>query len=641
MQLVSGCEVEPMADYRQSVDATREALRDTLQEIDDVSTEIDRLQKHLYDLECKAALYRSTIAPWKMLPDDMLMEIFERCLPPDGRAAMSITAAPLLLTLVCKHWREVALSTNSLWAKVHFVIPIYMAKGSPSAMQYERRIQALSSWLLRSGSLPITITLAKFDSRQTLALDWSYDRHGHQASRGLFPLLTIHASRLQYVSFPSHIQNGIASGVHGDSSDPILFPALEHISSPNESILAHWPLALQAPKLRSMSLMLRNISDSGMLQTGRWSQLTHLHIYDQCQSVTLLGMLSQCSSLLSLSVFCAPTQELNPLDSGAQFTSIPYLEQLYIQSGRPHVVLPHLQALKLDGMDINALTRALQVPALKHACCNEVHPPELVSEFSLALIPVVGHYGSIMLHSLSLNMGNIDAYLMDSLRAFLRTQDDLRALELNVHMWNGTEENIRSVEKLFEELTIRDSSPVRLPALEEFKLTGVFDGTVDGTLAFLRSRLAAPPNSGSIMRWAKVRIRRISVEMVRGRQWGQVDEVGVHAAHVTQECLIKMREFLKSSKVALFPLSVVISGTVRSFPPRHDSSDHTVDPFHGLDNRFQDRFQPLHWHSIIQGVDDGPEVSIEDFFHEDIMTSWLRESESSRDDETSDIDISL
>ena len=629
---------------------TRDALRDTLQEMDAISDEITRLQQQLNGLQSKAALYRFSLSPWRMLPDDMWIEIFERCLPPDGCAAMSIKVAPLLLTLVCKHWRQIALSTNSLWAKVHFVMPVSIAKGTSSAAQYNRRVQALSSWLLRSGSLPITITLAKWIPPPSPTSQWAYDAYGRRAFRGLFRLLTAHASRLRSVNFPPHCDDIAPTIAKGASfSEPITFPLLENISSPSESILTQWPLALKAPNVRSMSLMLRNIhtADVGILQSGPWTNLTQLNIYDWCSSWTLLGLLLHCPSLLSLSVLCGSETEQDPT-LGGPFTSIPHLSQLYIASGKQQVILPHLHTLKVDGMGVHALTRGLQVPALKHASCNEMQQPlhdddELGAEFSLSAIPSsINSYGRIMLQSLALRMSNPHVRLVESLISFLQTQDDLRILELEMDMWNGTEQMIHAVQKLLQELTIKESCLARLPSLEEFELSGIYDGTVDSTLAFLHSRLVNPPEHVHQLCCAKIRLHRISVEMAR--RAGQhnnvvVDEMDVRATHVTRECLVKMKEFLKLPEIASSSseISFVVSGSNR--PPFMVVGDSSVsiDPFHGLDDRLQlDRFQPLR----PMGA-DGPEVQLEEFFHEDIMTLWARESEgssssSSEEDETSD-----
>jgi len=617
------------ASHHQVGKATRDALHDTLQEMDVVSDEITRLQHRLHNLEYKAAIYRSTLSPWTLLPDDMLIEIFEHCLPPDGRAAMSIKAAPLLITFVCKRWRDIALAINSLWAKVHFVMPISIEKGTPSAGRYHKRVQALSDWLLRSGSLPITITMSKQHVTASSGSQWSYDMHGRRAFRGLFRILSAHASRLQYVRFPTQ-GDDIVPVLKGSSSEPLVFLSLEKITSPSESVLTQWPLA-QAPNLRSISLMLRNVPSFKDMKIGPWSQLTHLRIYDWCSPHTLLGLLSQCPSLVDLYVLCGAEVEEHDLTHDEPFTSIPFLSQLHTENGGELVTLPHLLTLNVGGLGTNALTRALQVPALKHAFCGELqqsmHDDDGSSfEFPLFSISTVNPRGSFMLHSLALRMPSPNPTLTDSLVAFLRTQDELRTLKLEMDMWNGTTQMTDAIEHLLQELMIKGSPLVRLPSLEELELSGIYDGTADATLDCIRSRVVVPEHA---LRRAKVRLHRVSVEMARRANQYAFYGAGDQTAYVSRDCLVKMREFLKLPEIASSLISIVVCGVDESSFATGNGS-HTVDPFQGLEDTSEDQFHALR---LMGGRE--LEVGLEDFFQEDIMTSWSIGSEDSSEDESS------
>ena len=611
--------------------ATREALHDTLQEIAAISTQISQLESRLQSLESEAALYKSKLAPWRMLPDDMLIEIFERCTSP-GCAPMSIKAAPLVLTLVCKHWRAITLSTNSLWSKVHFVIPASLGRKTAAAARYHARVQALSNWLQQSGSLPITITIAKLFSPVHSNSEWTQDDVGHRAFRALFRVLTAHASHLRSVSFPHHSED-LGPSKMPSISEALRFPMLEHISSPTESVLRHWDLALQASNLRDVALMLRTVPNpKTLLESRAWSQLNHLEIYDWCSSWTLLGLLSHCPSLLSLTAFCGVVEDDGQEGYFIPYTAIPQFSQIYLSSGRQPVLLPRLHTFKVEGAGTHALVAGLQAPALKHASCSQMEQPievDRASDFSLGRLPTATPMGPVLLQSLSLRISNPSIYMVDSLVKFLRTQDELRLLELNVDIWNGTVEQVRALSKLHEKLTINETMPVPLPMLEQFDLMGICDGSVDATLAFLESRLTGSTEHS--LQGAKISLHRVAIEL--GRRTGMPLDDNSRASSVTRDSLVKMKEFMMLRGLDRSRLSVVIVGAVTMPQYAAPGVDLVgrIDPFHGLES-FDRRYDPYR-------RTDTPEVFLEEFFQEDNMVSWSREEEDSSGDQLSDIEL--
>ncbi|KAJ7700511.1 hypothetical protein B0H17DRAFT_925554, partial [Mycena rosella] len=63
-------------------------------------------------LEASLAL---VIYPVLTLPTEITSRIFVHCLPKHRRVRPSPTTPPLTLAQICRHWREVALSTCQLW----------------------------------------------------------------------------------------------------------------------------------------------------------------------------------------------------------------------------------------------------------------------------------------------------------------------------------------------------------------------------------------------------------------------------------------------------------------------------------------------------------------------------------------------
>ncbi|KAJ7165750.1 hypothetical protein C8R46DRAFT_827033, partial [Mycena filopes] len=53
--------------------------------------------------------------PVLTLPNEITSKISTACLPTDGLVCPAPHAVPLLLAQICRHWRDVALSTSELW----------------------------------------------------------------------------------------------------------------------------------------------------------------------------------------------------------------------------------------------------------------------------------------------------------------------------------------------------------------------------------------------------------------------------------------------------------------------------------------------------------------------------------------------
>ncbi|KAJ6589135.1 hypothetical protein B0H19DRAFT_1058189 [Mycena capillaripes] len=81
---------------------------------------------------------------------------------------------PLLLGRICRQWRSIALSTPELWTAIQLHCPYYIEKVLP----------ALDRWLLRSGTLPLTI-------------DLQYRVYPDTSSDGILQLLKRHSAQLQ------------------------------------------------------------------------------------------------------------------------------------------------------------------------------------------------------------------------------------------------------------------------------------------------------------------------------------------------------------------------------------------------------------------------------------------------------------
>lgn len=252
-----------------------------------------QLQRKHNELICQKARisafvesHRALLAPIRWLLPEILQEIFYHCLPTTHNALMSDKEAPLLLGLVCRGWRQIVYSTPKLWTSIHII-------GSPSthpshALDVARR-EAISSWLSRSGGLPLSISMI-VSERHTMK--WyncprSRDAGNSQAQLYL-DLIIPHARRWRYV-FLSHFYfhwGGILDRLH-NSHLPMLQSL--HIEADQPMRRSTEPIdvrkwyrtdsILSAPSLRSISLPV--LHPRFMELPIPWDKITGLNLGSQ------------------------------------------------------------------------------------------------------------------------------------------------------------------------------------------------------------------------------------------------------------------------------------------------------------------------------------------------------------------------
>ncbi|KXN82028.1 hypothetical protein AN958_03279 [Leucoagaricus sp. SymC.cos] len=153
--LRSGCQLTPNDAAVTRKSSGRGGRR--LQALED---EISRLRHLSRDLSLKKQAlttfvdhHLQMLSPSYRLPSDVLQEIFFHCLPATHNAVVSIWEPPLSLGLVCRRWREVVYTTPKLWTSIHIV-------ATPLSPERDiARRQVVSSWLSRSGILPLSISI--------------------------------------------------------------------------------------------------------------------------------------------------------------------------------------------------------------------------------------------------------------------------------------------------------------------------------------------------------------------------------------------------------------------------------------------------------------------------------------------------
>ncbi|KAK7031033.1 hypothetical protein VNI00_013823 [Paramarasmius palmivorus] len=123
------------------------------EKISQLQAERNRLQKFIDN-------HRALLSPARRLPRDIIAEVFLHCLPVDQLPTCDASEAPLVLTTVCRSWREIAITTPRLWRAIHFILPPHYEYTINDKVRelFHLRKEGLQLWLSRTGSVPLTIS---------------------------------------------------------------------------------------------------------------------------------------------------------------------------------------------------------------------------------------------------------------------------------------------------------------------------------------------------------------------------------------------------------------------------------------------------------------------------------------------------
>jgi hypothetical protein len=134
-----------------------------MHEILDLDTVMHKIQHHRQLLVEKQGkiihsmtLYKGLLSALWRLPVEVLSQIFVHCLPEAGHLEVSSKLAPVLLTRICRRWREVAIDMPVLWCKLSVD---GTRKWGGRGYQAAGFCFCYDSWLKRSRGRPLSLSL--------------------------------------------------------------------------------------------------------------------------------------------------------------------------------------------------------------------------------------------------------------------------------------------------------------------------------------------------------------------------------------------------------------------------------------------------------------------------------------------------
>jgi hypothetical protein len=133
------------------------SLGDTQRSLEDVNSEIARVETHLEELKRKRIGLQRQInhldAPVLRLPPEISSEIFMACIESAWRSRRLLgfpsTFTPLAFGTICSAWRGLAWSMPWIWSRVS----VTLDRSSPTFHEL------LEEWLVRSGQHPLSVHL--------------------------------------------------------------------------------------------------------------------------------------------------------------------------------------------------------------------------------------------------------------------------------------------------------------------------------------------------------------------------------------------------------------------------------------------------------------------------------------------------
>lgn len=131
-----------------------------IQELAAIEAQIETLRARRSKLKALIDAHQMLLAPIRRIPPEVLQYIFLLCVPQHRNPVMHGSEAPLLLTSICRNWRNLAIETARLWNRIHISIPNV---GSESVTQRlnQNCLPLINDWLARSGlEPPLSISLS-------------------------------------------------------------------------------------------------------------------------------------------------------------------------------------------------------------------------------------------------------------------------------------------------------------------------------------------------------------------------------------------------------------------------------------------------------------------------------------------------
>lgn len=234
------------------------------------------LERQRDAVQRRLSIHRARLSPVRAVPDQVLQEIFQHCLPDDPYAVPNTRSAPLVLTHVCRRWRAVVQSTSELWSSI--------ALHDRGVWNYELEVQMMKQWLDRSRMRPIRMSI-------TCPPHTDFGPDGNASCSDIFQLAIVHSAQLKELCL--NVNRTYLHHFMDCASLPALQSiviSLHSIHRIDEPLVSNTPAPFPTPNLRRITLK-GDRTSINLIPPTLFSQITHLAF--DCNMTLDLALLFQ------------------------------------------------------------------------------------------------------------------------------------------------------------------------------------------------------------------------------------------------------------------------------------------------------------------------------------------------------------
>lgn len=234
------------------------------------------LERRRNTVQHRVSIHRARLSPLRTVPDQVLQEIFQHCLPDTPYIVPNTRYAPLVLTHVCRRWRAVAHGTSELWSSI--------ALQDRGVWNYELEVEMMKRWLDRSYTRPIRMSI-------TCPPCTDFGLHGNASCSDVFHLAIAHSSHIRDLclnvnkTYLHHFINH--ASLPALRSIVISLHSVQRIDEPLEPTT---PAFISAPHLRHVTFKGNGTLNNPIPRT-LFPQITHLSF--DCNLTLDLALLFQ------------------------------------------------------------------------------------------------------------------------------------------------------------------------------------------------------------------------------------------------------------------------------------------------------------------------------------------------------------
>lgn len=355
----------------------QDLLSRPLDELARLNSEIAHLLARLEDLKLRrdkikhyVDAHQALLSPARRLPVDIIGEIFVHCLPTGRNATRALYEAPLLLGLICRSWRDVAMSIPRLWSSIHVYVPSSTTSGHQTISSLiEMRTRGVQDWLNRSGTLPLSISVV---------VVYDVPDDGRRAVENMARALVGFSSR--WCSIELRVPLIFLRTIQSLAKEDV--PRLQEIKvdmniwpiDQNDNPMSMIGGLLQAPNLGRFSVV--HLTEPARALRLHWPNLTDINIQNpsyrmSLQSVETLSVLAECTRLRTCTLTVALPSVWPPRSDSPAQADLHHLLDLRLRFIHEGVL--DLQSVQAGNKAMEAFFGCMSTPALKHLTVHARH----------------------------------------------------------------------------------------------------------------------------------------------------------------------------------------------------------------------------------------------------------------------------